>query len=109
MMRPPMSPAATGLLRSLIARAGIERDKILLTSFESSDWHSLTFSGERHEISLRLIGPDAGAGAQRLLANIGEAEWRIPGSIVADIGLDGQREEEDGSVALQLEALTILE
>jgi hypothetical protein len=104
-----MSLAATGLLRSLIARGDIEKDKILLTSFESSDWHSLTFSGERHEISLRLIGADATAAAQRLLANIADAEWRIPGSIVADIGLDERADGEDGSVALRLEALTILE
>jgi hypothetical protein len=109
MMRPPMSPAATGLLRSLIARAGIERDKILLTHFESTDWHSLTFSGERHEISLRLVGDDAGSAAERLLSNIAEAEWRIPGSIVADIGLDERAESTDGSVSLRLEALTILE
>ena len=108
-MRPPMSPAATGLLRSLIARAEIERDKILLTAFTSSDWHSLTFSGERHEISLRLVGDDARPAADRLLASIADAEWRIPGSIVADIGIDDRAEWEDGSVALRLEALTILE
>lgn len=109
MMRPPMSPAATGLLRSLINRAAIEKDKILLTQFESSDWHSLTFSGERHEISLRLIGEEAQAAAERLLASIAEAEWRIPGSIVADIGLDERADSNDGSVGLRLEALTILE
>ena len=58
MMRSALSVAAAGLLRSLLARAGVERDRILLTDFRSTDWQSLTFVGERHEIRLRLPGPD---------------------------------------------------
>ena len=59
MMKLALSAAAAGLLRALLARAGIDRDRILLTEFRSTDWQSLTFIGERHEMELRIPGPDA--------------------------------------------------
>src|SRR5437867_2135756 len=40
MMKLALSPAAAGLLRALVARAGIDRDRILLTDFRSIDWQS---------------------------------------------------------------------
>ena len=66
MMKLALSPAAAGLLRSLLARAGVDRDRILLTEFRSVDWQSLTFMGERHEMELRVPGPDASAPVDRL-------------------------------------------
>ncbi len=46
MMKLAMSPAAAGLLRALLGRAGLDRNRILLTEFRSTDWHSLTLAGE---------------------------------------------------------------
>ena len=110
MMKLAMSPAAAGLLRALIARAGIDRDRILLTEFRSIDWQSLTFVGERHEMELRVPGPDAGAITERLTAGLADAEFSIPGQIVADIGLERPpTENRDGSISLFIEALTISE
>ena len=110
MMRPPLSPAAAGLLRGLIARAGIKRERILLSDFRSVDWQSLTFIGERHEICLILLPPEAGAAVARIADQLGEAEWRIAGQIVADVGLSAPiRANPDGSMTLSLEALTIAE
>ena len=91
MMRPALSVAAAGLLRSLLARAGVDRDRILLTEFRSTDWQSLTFVGERHQIGLRLAGKDAAHIVERLTDRLEEVEWSIPGQIVADIGLEGRR------------------
>ena len=54
------------------------RDRILLTDWTSIDWQSLTFVGERHEISLRLTGAEAGLGADRLGAGLADAEFAIP-------------------------------
>lgn len=109
-MRPPLSVAAAGLLRSLLARAGVDRDRIYLMHFRSVDWQSLTFVGERHEIGLRLPAGDAAAILARLSESLEEAEWHIPGQIVADIALDGQPvTDDDGSVVLNIEALTIAE
>ena len=38
MMKPNLSLAASGLLRALIARTAVERDRILLTDWRSVDW-----------------------------------------------------------------------
>lgn len=110
MMKLALSPAAAGLLRALLSRAGIERDRILLTEFRSIDWQSLTFLGERHEMELRVPGPGAPALAARLTGGLAEAEFAIPGQIVADIGLERPPTiNPDGSVTLHIEALTVAE
>lgn len=110
MMKLALSPAATGLLRALVARAGINRDRILLTDFRSVDWQSLTFIGERHEMTLRIPSPDAGMLAASICNGLAEAEFAIPGQILADIGLERPpSHNRDGSVTLHIEALTIAE
>ena len=110
MMKLALSPAAAGLLRALIARAGIDRDRILLTNHRSIDWQSLTFLGERHEMELRIIGPDAGAIASRMTDGLADAEFNIPGQVLADIGAERPpSSNQDGSMTLHIEALTIAE
>ena len=110
MMKLALSPAAAGLLRALLARGGIDRDRILLTEFRSVDWQSLTFVGERHQMRLRVPGPGADLLVTRLVDNLGEAIFSIPGQIVADIGLQQPPiANPDGSITLLIEALTIAE
>jgi hypothetical protein len=110
MMKLAMSQAAMGLLRALIGRAGVRRDRILLTEWRSIDWQSLTFVGERHSISLRIAGPHSDSIAQRLTSDLEEADFVIPGQIVADIAIVGEPQlRNDGSTELSLEALTIAE
>jgi hypothetical protein len=108
MIRIAMSPAASALLRALIGRAGVPRDRILLTSAESVDWRSLTFSGERHQLELRVPGPDSASVVERMCAGLEDAEFSIPGVIVADIAVSAlARRAADGSTSLTIEALTI--
>ena len=110
MMKLGLSPAAAALLRALLAQAGIERDRILLSDYRSVDWQSLTFVGERHEIALRIPGPGAGAIRSRLIDGLADREFDIPGQIVADIGLvQPTAFNDDGSITLLIEALTIAE
>lgn len=105
-----MSPAAAGLLRSLLRRAGIDRDRILLTEFRSTDWQSLTFIGEQHQIRLRIPAPDSDEIAARLVNGLAEEEFEIPGHVVADVVLAGEPERrEDGSIVIAIEALTVEE
>jgi hypothetical protein len=100
--------AATGLLRALIARADVSRDRILLIEWRSVDWQSLTFVGERHEFALRICGPNSPEIAGRLTDQLGEAQLHVPGQLVADIALSAPPSiEPDGSTLLTLEALTI--
>lgn len=110
MMKLALSPAAAGLLRALISRTGIDRHRILLTNYRSVDWQSLTFIGERHEMELRVPWPDAEAITARMIEGLSDAEFAIPGQIIADIGLERPpAHNSDGSITLHIEALSIAE
>ena len=110
MNRIAMSPAAAGILRALIARAGVPRDRILLTEIRSTDWQSLTFVGVRHQLGLRVINPGSASVVERMCAGLEEAEFRISGQIVADIAVLGAPAlAGDGSTTLTIEALTVEE
>jgi hypothetical protein len=110
MMRIAMSPAAAGLLRSLLRRCGVDRDRILLTEFRSTDWQSLTFIGEQHRIRLRIPGPDPADLAALLVNGLEDCEFSIPGHVVADVALAGEPERQpDGSLTMTIEALTVEE
>jgi len=109
MIKMSMSSAASALLRALIARAGVERNRILLTDAHSTDWQSLTFTGERHHIGLRVTGPDSGEVVNRMCLGLEEAEFSLPGLFVADVGLVGPaRRAPDGATEVMIEALTIV-
>lgn len=110
MMKLAMSAPAAGLLRALLARAGVDRNRILLSSFRSTDWNSLTFAGERHEIALRIPGPGAASVAALLVEGLEDADFIIPGQIVADIALARPPvDQADGAIMLAIEALTVAE
>ena len=110
MMKIPTSAAAAGLLRALIARSQASRDRILLSDFQSTEWQSLTLVGERHVIRFRLCGPDCDDIVANLTSGIEDAEFAIPNQIVADIALIRTPERNaDGSMTVELEALTIPE
>lgn len=110
MMKMVMSAAAAGLIRALLVRAAVTREAVLLTDYRSTDWQSLTFTGERHEIAMRIPGPFAAAIVERLLGGLADAEFAIPGHIVADIALRRAPDMHwDGAIAIDLEALTIAE
>ena len=106
-MRAALSPAAAQLLRSLLARTGVARDRVRISAFRSVDWHSLTFNGERHEIALLIPGPDAAATAALLRDGLGEAEWALSGHVVADILIVAERDVPGGDIQLEVEALTL--
>lgn len=108
MMKLALSRAATGLIRALAARTGLDKDRIILIEARSVDWQSLTFIGERHEVSLRLPPPEAKVALAALIEGLEDAEFDLPGNLVVDIAMVGSpRTEADGSVLVDLEALTI--
>jgi hypothetical protein len=109
-MKSSMSVAAAGLLRSLLARAAVNYNRILLIDSRSTEWQSLTFVGERHQLCFRIPGPNANEIVTSLTFGLSDAEFSIPGQIVADIGLTRPpRHENDGSIIIEFEALTIVE
>jgi hypothetical protein len=108
MMKPQLSVAASGLLRAILARTGVDRDRILICGWTSVDWQSLTFVGERHEALFRVTGPGAARLVTMIADGIEEAEFAIPGQIVADIGLvEAPAPQPDGSILVTIEALTV--
>ena len=110
MMKIAISPAAGALLRALVARAGVDRNRILLSDVHSTDWQSLTFAGERHQIALRVTGRDSADLVRRMCDGLEDAEFSIPGLLVADIAVAGPpRRALDGATELTVEALTIAE
>ena len=110
MLKIAMSTAASNLLRALIARAGVPRDRILLTDVQSTEWQSFTLTGERHVFELRVSAPHSETVADRMCRGLEDAEFSIPGLIVADIAVvcDPVRGS-DGSTSVTIEALTIEE
>ena len=69
-------------------------------------WASITFSGERHRVCLRLCGANAPAAADGFLDGLGEREFDLRGHILADIALVADERDTD-RVRLTLEALTV--
>ena len=110
MTRLPMSAAAAALLRALLVRGGVNRDRILLTDYRSTDWQSLTFVGERHEMRFRIPAPKAEETYRAMTSDLTDAEFSLSRQILADIAVFGAPTiENDGSISFGIEALTIEE
>lgn len=108
MSRPRLSAPATALVRVLLHRSSLRAGRILLTHCLSTEWRSLTFAGERHQLGFRITGDDALAHARALVDGIEEADLPIGRGFVADIALAAPlAPQEDGSVLVELEALTL--
>lgn len=110
MNRLPMSKAGAALLRALLSRALVTPDRILLTDYCSTDWQSLTFVGERHELKFRVPGPGAREIFDRMTGDLVDAEFAIPRQIVAEVILYGEPvHHPDGAISFTIEALTVEE
>ena len=107
MMKMAMSPAASAVLRALISRSGVERNRFLLIGVQSTDWQSLTFTGERHRLIVRISGENAGTAADRLCSGIENAELSGSGVIIADISVEARHDDREGGVEVTFEALTV--
>jgi hypothetical protein len=98
-----------------VSRAGAALRRALRASFtglatitrhESCGWASISSSGERHRLVLRLEGDSAAADADRFLDGLAEREFALAGHILADVALVAD-ERDARAVRLTLEALTI--
>lgn len=109
MSRPMLSSAGGALLRSLLSRVEAERSRILLTSWLSVDWQSLTFVGERHMASFAVQGPDPEGLARRFTDGLEEADLLLGGGrFVADLKVTHRSAPTpEGTVVIELEALTL--
>jgi len=102
----PLNDATGAVVRALsssFANLGVTLEEI-----RSRSWASATFTGARHELTLRIAGDGARGAADAFLANLHAAEFKLRGHILADIALlsDERRDDQDW-VRLSLDALTV--
>ena len=80
---------------------------LTVEALASRPWASITFSGERHRLTLCLPGPGAQAAVDAFLDGLAEREFALRGHILADIEATGIERDADGQIRLVLEALTV--
>jgi hypothetical protein len=102
MMRGPGT--ARLLARALSASAAREGLAVAVEERGARPWHSATFSGYRH--ALTLTTTPAGAVADRWLATIGTLDVPLPGALLADLSVTGAATRR-GECCVEVEALTV--
>lgn len=106
----PSSPRPTRrdchgrLVTALLDMAG---DPAELVDSLLKPWCSATFVGARHELRLRLWGEDAADRADRVAAALPDADFRLPGHIVADLAVDEMAAAGPDATCIRLSILTI--
>ena len=108
-MQPVSHDATTALLRALTRRFGAPGGaELAVDELRSRAWASVTFTGARHEIGLRIEGESAWEAAGAFLDGLEAAEFALRGHLLADIEVVSQARE-PGRVRIALEALTVEE
>ncbi|TRW17502.1 tail completion protein gp17 [Glacieibacterium frigidum] len=87
---------------------------LVVEAVTSRPWSSATFDGERHRFELRLHGDALAVGdaLDRLIELLPEADFDLPGEIVAEARLASVRVDPDPGVAalaLVIEVVTVVD
>ena len=101
----PARRDCSGRLCAALADLAGDGASAILESFQP--WHSATFIGTQHKVTLHIAGPDAAARAQALATSLPEAEFRLPGHVVIDVAVDALAHERDDAAWLALYVLTL--
>ena len=94
--------AAAALRRALVAAFASDRIIADIAAVRSTPWASVTFTGVRHELSMRLSGPRA----DELITGLSERELDLPGHILIDIAATEVGRGGDNR-SVKVEALTV--
>lgn len=103
-MSPDAGPELKRALRAWFTALGAP---LTVEALVSRPWASITFSGERHRLTLCLPGPGAQAAVDSFLDGLEEREFALRGHLLADIEAAGVERDADGQIRLVLEALTV--
>jgi hypothetical protein len=105
-MRPDAATALAAALRLDAGRANADGATVEVVEATGRPWASVTFSGERHRLTLSIKGPSSRPVADAFLNGLAEREIELRGHILAGITcLADERVHND--VRLHLEALTV--
>jgi len=99
------SDGETGLLRALIGQAATCGLAIDILRSDWTRWASATFAGARHIVTLTAADSSA---LDIWLADLPEAEFFLPGHLVADLAVQ-HIERTGGRVTATIEILTVEE
>ncbi|MGJ3649517.1 hypothetical protein ACLB0R_13725 [Sphingomonas sp. GlSt437] len=91
------------LIRAIEADARRRGIAAVVSAATAKRWASATFNGMRHELILMLSGTPT---TENWLAGLPEAEFNLPGHLVADLAIDATRRDGTALIAT-LAALTV--
>ncbi|MGL4314286.1 MAG: hypothetical protein ACRCSO_09885 [Sphingomonas sp.] len=97
--------ASALMIRAIEANARRQAASAVVTRAIAHRWASATFSGMRHEIQVMMT---ADAAAEAWLAQLPEAEFAVPGHLVADLIVDAIARDA-GAMIATLSILTVEE
>jgi hypothetical protein len=105
-MRTQTDRSQAAILRATAALAAPLGARLVIEELRSRDWASLTLTGARHELDVRLDGAGAQAALAHLMAELPNASLSIPGRILAELVVEPGTADDDG-VVLTICALVI--
>lgn len=105
-MRPHCDRAQAAILRAVAAIAAPLGARLVIKELRARDWASLTLTGARHELDVRLDGPGAAAAMAVLVERLPGESISIAGQIVAEAVVEPGTADDDG-VAMTICALVI--
>lgn len=105
-MRPHCDRAQAAILRAVSAIAAPLGARLVIEELRARDWASLTLTGMRHELDVRLDGAGAAAALAVLSARLPTEAIAISGQILAEIVVEPGTTDDDG-IAMTLCALVI--
>ncbi len=105
-MRPHCDRAQAAILRAVSAIAAPLGARLVIEELRARDWASLTLTGMRHELDVRLDGAGAAAALAALSARLPTEAIAISGQILAEIVVEPGTADDDG-IAMTLCALVI--
>lgn len=107
-MRPHCDKAQAAILRAVGAIALPYGARVVIEELRARDWASLTLTGARHELDLRLDGPGAAAALAAVTAQLPHETISIAGQLLAELLVEPGTADDEG-VCLTLCALVINE
>lgn len=105
-MRPHCDRAQAAILRAVAAIAAPLGARLVIEELRARDWASLTLTGTRHELDVRLDGPGSEAAMAVLVERLPGESISIAGQIVAEAVVEPGTADDDG-VAMTICALVI--
>ena len=105
-MRPHCDRAQAAILRAVAALAMPFGARVVIEELRARDWASLTLTGMRHELDIRLDGPAAAAALAAVSAQLPHENIHISGQLLAELLVEPGTADDRGT-ALTLLALVI--